>query len=364
MSDAPPARKIIHLDMDAFFAAVEQRDRAALRGKPVAVGGRPEQRGVVAAASYEARKFGVRSAMPMARALRLCPELIVVKPRFDVYRAVSLQIREIMARYSDLIEPLSLDEAFLDVTANKAGLATATETARALRAAIYNETRLTASAGIAPNKFLAKVASDLNKPNGQATIPPEQVGEFMRTLPVSKIYGIGPVTAERLAALGVHTAGDLQGIERKELVRLFGKASEHYWRIARGIDERPVEPNRRRKSVSAETTFAADISDLSLLRGHLSHLAERVSERLAKADARGRTITLKLRYDDFSELTRSRTLDSWVDDAETLIRVGCELLRTTEAGTRPVRLLGLGVHNLDDADADNSRHNAQLRLEL
>lgn len=347
-------RKIIHVDMDAFYASIEQRDRSELKGRPIAVGGSPNGRGVVAAASYEARKFGIRSAMPSARAAKLCPDLIFVQPRFESYRAVSHQVRDIFARYTDLVEPLSLDEAYLDVTANKQGLASATLTAKAIRDDIFAETGLTASAGVAANKFLAKVATEINKPNGQAVILPEQVAEFLFRLPVAKIFGVGPVTERKLKSMGIETAGDLQRLSVEELTGEFGKLGQWYYDIARGIDERPVSPDRERKSVSAEETFAEDYADLNWLRGYLMRIAERVAERLRKNELKGRTIVVKVKYDDFQQVTRSRTLAAAVDDLDTLIRVGCELLRETEAGERRVRLLGLGVSGLAEPEQEET----------
>lgn len=348
-------RKIVHVDMDAFYASIEQRDRPELKSRPVIVGGQPGSRGVVAAASYEARALGVRSAMPSSRAFKLCPDAVFVKPRFDVYKAVSLQIREIMLRHTDLVEPLSLDEAYMDVSENKMGLATATLVAKTVREQIAKETRLTASAGVAPNKFLAKIASEINKPNGQAVIVPEQVAAFVKRLPVGKIHGIGPVTERRLRDLGISTAGDLQQLSLEQLTQHFGKLGGYFYQICRGQDERPVQPDRQRKSVSAEQTFADDITDLNWLRGYLMQIAERVAERLQKNELRGRTVTLKVKFADFEQVTRSRTLDAPVNDLDTLIRVGCELLKETEAGKRKVRLLGLGVANLLDPEDGHER---------
>ncbi len=343
-----PQRKIIHVDMDAFYASIEQRDHPRFRGRPVVVGGDPDSRGVVAAASYEARKFGIRSAIPCARAAKLCPDAIFVRPRFEVYRQVSRDIREIFFNYTDLVEPLSLDEAYLDVTDNKVGNPSATLVAREIRDRILDQTGLTASAGIAPNKFLAKIASDLNKPNGQAVIPPERVDDFLRELPVGRISGVGPVTERKMEAIGVLTGGDLREKSIDELTARFGKQGQFFFNLARGIDNRPVSPNRIRKSVSAEQTFGNDYKDLNWLRGHLSQIAERVSERLLKSETSGRTITLKVKYDDFEQVTRSRTVDGPTNDPDTILRTANDLLKQTEAGTRKVRLLGIGVSNLDN----------------
>ena len=292
--DVAPPRKIIHVDMDAFFASVEQRDDPALRGRPVAVG-HAASRGVVAAASYEARKFGVRSAMPSSTALRKCPELIFTPPRFEVYRAVSAQIHAIFADYTHLIEPLSLDEAYLDVTANIRGLPTASATAEEIRARIVEETRLTASAGISYNKFLAKLASDLNKPNGQAVITPARGPDFVAALPVSKFHGIGPATAAKMQRLGIDTGADLRDKPVEFLRQHFGKSGDWYFRIARGIDHRPVEPDRIRKSVGAEDTFDRAIFDLDAACQEIVHMARKVWRASAGKELNGRIVTLKVK---------------------------------------------------------------------
>ena len=296
-------RKIIHVDMDAFYASVEQRDDPSLRGLPVAVGG-GGARGVVMAASYEARKFGVRSAMPGFKARRLCPDLIFVKTRFDAYKTVSRQIREVFLGYTDLIEPLSLDEAFLDVTGPKRGGPIATEIAAAIKAEIREKTELTASAGVSYNKFLAKIASDLEKPDGLTVIRPDQAEAFIATLPVERFFGVGPVTAKKMTSSGIHTGQDLRDRSEAELVRLFGKAGHHYHRISRGIDEREVKPDRPHKSIAAETTFEADLTDPKEMLQRLQPLAERVIERSNAAKAYGRTVTLKIKYRDFTINTR------------------------------------------------------------
>ncbi len=299
-------RKIIHVDMDAFYASVEQRDNPELRGKPVAVGG-SAARGVVAAASYEARTFGVRSAMPSVTAKRRCPDLIFVKPRFDVYRAVSAQIREIFAEHTDLIEPLSLDEAYLDVTENKQNLSAATEIATIIRARIKEVTGLNASAGISYCKFLAKMASDLNKPNGQAVITPKAGPDFVANLPVKKFHGVGPATAAKMQRLGIETGADLREKPLTFLQEHFGKSGGWYYRISRGIDERPVQPNRERKSVGAEDTFMTDIFDLDAARAELVPLAEKVWRHCQAKQITGRTVTLKVKFADFQQISRSRT---------------------------------------------------------
>jgi len=364
---SPPERKIIHIDMDAFFASVEQRDNPRLRGKPVVVGGSPEGRGVVAAASYEARRYGVRSAMPSAQARRRCPDAVFLPPRFTAYRAISRQIQALMAAYTEWIEPLSLDEAYLDVTTNKAGIVSATEVARRLRHEIYAATGLTASAGVAPNKFLAKIASDLNKPDGLAVIPPARVAAFLETLPVGRIHGVGRVTEQKLHALGVQTTGQLRRLSPEILTARFGKVGWHFWRIARGLDLRPVQPNRVRKTIGCETTFAHDMTSPSALSAELEALAARVGERLSKAQLQARTVTLKVKYADFTQITRRQTQAMPVDEAAALARIGTDLLyRRTAAGARAVRLLGLTAGNFVGraAAADAAAHAGQLRLAL
>jgi DNA polymerase-4 len=339
-------RKIIHVDMDAFYASVEQRDNPALRGRPVAVGG-SAKRGVVAAASYEARKYGVRSAMPGVTARRRCPQLLFVKPRFEVYREVSRQIHTILARYSDLIEPLSLDEAYLDVTADKAGLGSAVATARALRGAIRAELDLTASAGVSYNKFLAKVASDQNKPDGLCVVRPEQGEAFVATLPARRFYGVGPRTAERMARLGLHTGADIRAQSLAFLTRHFGSSAAYLYRASRGIDERPVRADRRRKSIGGERTYADDLHRDAELRTALEDIIELVWERIARHGARGRTVTLKVKFADFRQITRSRSVAPQVSAREDFARVSRELLEALLPVPRGVRLLGLTLSALD-----------------
>jgi DNA polymerase-4 len=348
-------RKIIHIDMDAFFASVEQRDDPALRGKPVIVGGTPDGRGVVAAASYEARRYGIHSAMSSARAVRLCPQAIFVKPRIARYREVSREILECCYRYTDIVEPLSLDEAYLDVTSNKQGVRSATETAAALRQAIFERTNLTASAGVAPNKFLAKIASDMQKPNGLTVVSPDRVAAVLATLPVRKVPGIGKVTEEKMATLGIRTTADLQQFNEATLVQIFGKVGRWYAQLAQGIDERPVNPERIRKSVSVEDTFSEDTNDLHWMKEQLTSLSESLARRLRNAETRGRTVTLKVTFADFEKCTRSKTLAYPVDEPTSLLETAETLLHLTEAGIRPVRLLGIGVSNLDlEEEADNT----------
>lgn len=337
-------RRIIHVDMDAFFASVEQRDDPALRGKPVAVGG-SSARGVVAAASYEARPFGVRSAMPSLRAARLCPDLIFVKPRFEVYKAVSRQIRAIFADYTPLIEPLSLDEAYLDVTDHLHGR-TATRIARDIRARIREETRLTASAGVSYNKFLAKLASDQRKPDGLFVIPPEAGPGFVLSLPVGRFHGVGPATAAKMERLGLRTGADLNAQDQAFLTRHFGKAGHHYWLITRGIDHREVRPDRIRKSVGSETTFFTDIHDIEAARQALVPLAAKVWRHCATQGLRGRTVTLKAKYTDFQIATRAHTLPHPVADEAEMLALAQGLLAAVLPDPRGVRLLGITLSSL------------------
>jgi DNA polymerase IV len=345
---APPAppRKIIHVDMDAFYASVEQRDDPSLKGKPVAVGG--GHRGVVAAASYEARVFGVRSAMPSVTARRRCPDLVFVKPRFDVYKAVSDQIRAIFATYTDLIEPLSLDEAYLDVSEDRRGLGSARAIAEQIRARIKSETALTASAGVSYCKFIAKLASDQNKPNGICVIPPARGAAFVATLPVKRFHGVGPVTAAKMERLGIHTGADLAAWSLPELEAHFGSSGEWYWRIARGIDERPVRSQRASKSVSAERTFDEDLRDPAALSAELTRVAGLAWARIERSGVRGRTVTLKVKYADFTLITRSRSFPAAVDTSSAFEAAGQELLRALHPVPRGIRLLGLGVHSIVD----------------
>ncbi len=343
---AGPLRRIIHLDMDAFYASVEQRDDPALRGRPVAVGGSPQGRGVVAACSYEARKFGVRSAMPMARAVRLCAELVVVRPDFAKYRAVSQQVMAILRECTPLVEPLSLDEAYLDVTENSWGEPLATQVAKKLKKLIHEQTGLTASAGVAPNKFLAKIASGWKKPDGLTVIPPERVEEFLQQLPVEALWGVGPVTARKLRALGIEMLVDIRNKEEIELQKTVGSLAGWLKRLSNGDDPREVKPDRPWKSISAETTFAVDLENLQDMRLELTALAKRVANSLQKKDLLARTVTLKLRYADFTTVTRSHTAGAPSRDPEDFAARAVALLERTEAARRPVRLLGVGSHGL------------------
>jgi DNA polymerase-4 len=346
-----PIRKIIHIDMDAFYASVEQRDRPELKGKPVIVGGDPQARGVVAACSYEARKFGVHSAMPAATAYRLCPDAVFIRSRFDVYRAVSAQIREIFYEYTDLVEPLSLDEAFLDVTENYKGMHSATLIAQELKKKIFQKTGgLTSSAGVSFNKFLAKVASDVNKPGGITVITPEMAQEFIDKLPIRKFFGVGRVTEEKMLNLGIKTGADLKKYKKEQLIQIFGKSAHYFYDIAHGLDERPVEPNRIRKSIGKETTFSEDIDDKDQMLEILDDIAARLENSLMKKDAKGRTITLKVKYFDFQSITRSITIDEPANNATTIMKYIRPLLSKTEAGKKKVRLLGISVSNFDDIE--------------
>ncbi len=351
-------RKIIHVDMDAFYASVEQRDRPELRGKPVAVGG-SGQRGVVASASYEARHYGVRSAMPGVTARRLCPDLLFVKPRFEVYRRVSEQIRGIFRDYTELVEPLSLDEAYLDVTQPLRGPASATLIAAEIRRRIEAETGLTASAGVSFNKFLAKVASDINKPNGMKVILPEAAEAFLDNLPIEAFHGIGKVTAARMNRMGIERGADLKQLSLLELVQRFGKAGRHYYHIVRAEDDRPVNPHRIRKSIGAERTFSADISGTPLMKEKLEYISGVVFAYMEKRQNFGRTITLKVKTPEFQVLTRSRTLSSEVRSLEQLVKVVFDLLDQHRGDFTSVRLLGVTVSNLE---REHEQHPIQLEL--
>ncbi|MDH4021746.1 MAG: DNA polymerase IV [Gammaproteobacteria bacterium] len=348
MSDHP--RRIIHLDMDAFYASVEQRDDPQLRGRPVAVGGSPESRGVVAAASYEARVFGVRSAMPMARALRQCPDLVIVRPDFSRYRAASRQVMAILRSATPLVEPLSLDEAYLDVTENLWGEPLATEVAKGLKRRIRAELSLTASAGVAPNKFLAKIASGWQKPDGLTVVSPERVEAFLQKLPVEALWGVGPVTAKKLRAIGIRRLVEVRTADPALLAATVGSLADWLKRLARGDDPRAVSPDRPWKSVSAETTYAEDLRDLATMTAELGRLAGRVAASLNNKSLGARTVTIKVRFSDFSTVTRSHTGPTPTADAALLGQRAVMLLGRTEAATRPVRLLGVGTHGLVAGD--------------
>jgi DNA polymerase-4 len=339
-------RKIIHIDMDAFFASVEQLDNPELRGKPVAVGG-SGPRSVVAAASYEARKYGVRSAMPSVTAKRLCPDLIFVKHNFERYSEVSSMVFEIFKEYTDLIEPLSIDEAFLDVTNDTKGIGSATVIARKIRSEIRKKTGLTASAGISVNKFLAKIASEINKPDGMFIIKPEEAEKFIENLPIEKFYGIGKVTALKMHQLGIHNGADLKRWDLVSLVRNFGKAGVFFYDIARGIDERPVEQSQERKSVGTELTYEKDLTTSFEIIAELYKLEKELMERLEHSETTGRTITLKMKFSDFRQITRSRTVQHYIRDFETLHKEVTILRKSVKLENPRIRLLGVSVTNLE-----------------
>lgn len=349
MIDQSTIRKIIHVDMDAFFASVEQLDNPDLRGKPVVVGGNRE-RGVVAAASYEARKFGVRSAMPGKIAALKCPGLIFVRPRFERYKEISGQIRQIFLDYTDLVEPLSLDEAFLDVTENKVNNPSATRIALEIRKRIKDELGLNASAGISYNKFLAKTASDINKPNGQAVILPKDAEAFLEKLPIERFYGIGKVTAEKMKELGIHNGFDLKQYSVQYLTKKFGKSGLHFYNIVRGIHLSEVKPNRIRKSLSAENTFSSDISDDEQIADALERIWEEVVRRMERSGIKGRTVTLKIKYHDFTIQTRSKTIEQFLEPAK-IKEIVWELWRQ-EPLVAAVRLFGIGISNLNLEEED------------
>ena len=360
--EAQGLRKIIHVDMDAFFASVEQRDNPELRGKPVAVGG-SSGRGVVAAASYEARKFGVRSAMPSVTAKRKCPDLIFVKSRFDAYREVSAQIREIFHYHTPHVEPLSLDEAYLDVTEDIHGIGSATAIAQAIRKAIREQTQLTASAGVSYNKFLAKLASDQNKPDGICVIKPGDGEAFVQSLPVRRFHGIGPKGAEKMARLGIDTGADLAAKDLPWLRAHFGSFGEYLYRAARGIDLRPVRTNRIRKSIGGERTFSEDISSGSALRSTLDDIIEIVWTRIADKQAKGRTVTLKVKFNDFQIMTRARSMEAPVADRAQFAAIAHEILESELPLAMPIRLMGLTLSNLEREDeGETRREDAQLSL--
>ncbi|MAL95797.1 MAG: DNA polymerase IV [Haliea sp.] len=349
-------RKIIHIDMDAFFASVEQRDNPALRGKPIAVGGSAE-RGVVAAASYEARVFGVRSAMPSVTARRRCPQLIFVPPRFEAYRAVSRQIHDIFRRFTSVIEPLSLDEAYLDVSEDLQSVGSATRIAQLIRQQILEETGLTASAGVSYNKFIAKIASDQNKPDGLCVVRPEQGPAFVAGLPIRRFHGVGPRTAERMARLGIHTGADLRAQELELLREHFGKSADYLYRASRGIDFRPVRSERIRKSIGGERTYREDLLTDEALRSALTAIIDLVWERIERQAARGRTVTLKLKYSDFHQITRARSLPGAISGRGEFARLADELLEGVLPVPRGVRLLGLTLSGLEARTPSDAAQN-------
>jgi DNA polymerase IV len=340
-------RKIIHIDMDAFYAAVEQRDFPELRGKPIAVGGSPEKRGAVAAASYEARKYGVHSALSSRLAKQRCPQLIFVRPRFEVYSSLSKQIRGIFQAYSDLVEPVAFDEAYLDVTENKPGIVSAQQIAEIIRSRIFQDTQLTASAGISVNKFLAKMASGLNKPNGQAVILPQQAEAFVNQLAIEKFHGIGKATAKKMYALQIYNGADLRARSQAELIQRFGKVGRFYYGIARGEDDRPVVPNRLRKSLSIETSYDPDLVDVANITQALVSLAIGLDERRQKINLMGHTLILKVKFANYSQITRSFTQTGYFTDLANIQAIGQRLLDGVDLQGQAVRLLGLGIGKLD-----------------
>lgn len=349
-------RKILHVDMDAFYASVEVTDNPALAGQPVIVGG-DLRRGVVSSASYEARAFGVRSAMPVSQALRFCPHAIVLKNRFSRYREVSQNIRKIFLSYTQLVEPLSLDEAFLDVTASEAILGPVVKIGREIKQRIHEETGLTCSVGVAPNKFLAKIASDLKKPNGFVIVPSDNIENFLKDMPIRRLWGVGPVTEKKLQELGVQKIGDLQHFSLDEIVRRFGKWGLHLHKLARGIDDRPVEPNRETKSISRETTFLEDLYDITALKSVMRELVEDVARDLGEAEMVAKTVQIKIRFENFETITRSRSLDEPTNLTERLWQVAEKLFdERVKLNRRGVRLVGVGVEHV------SSVNQAQLSL--
>lgn len=335
--------------MDAFYASVEQRDNPNYRGKPLVVGGSPNQRGVVAAASYEARKFGIHSAMPSVTAIAKCPGLIFVRPRFDVYREISTSIHAIFRQYTDLVEGVALDEAYLDVTENKQNIPYASTIARLIKTAILKETKLTATAGVSINKFLAKMASGQNKPNGLTVILPEQAIAFVEQLPIEKFHGIGSVTAAKMHSLGIHTGAELKERSLAELTHHFGKAGHYYYKIARAEDDRSVEPNRVRKSIGAETSFAQDLSDVGQMLLELEQIAQIIEQRLEQHETRGRTLTLKVKFSDYRQITRSKTTIAPISELDTIFEIAKTLFLSIDLENHSIRLLGISLSNLDNA---------------
>jgi DNA polymerase-4 len=361
----PSYRKIIHIDMDAFYASVEQRDNPEYMGKPLVVGGLPQGRGgVVATASYEARKFGIRSAMPSKQALQLCPHALFVRPRFDAYKEVSGKIREIFSRYTDLIEPLSLDEAYLDVTMDKLNIGSALEIARQIKQAIKEELQLSASAGVSINKFVAKIASDINKPDGLKFIGPSAVEAFMKKLPVEKFHGVGKVTAEKMKKMGLHTGADVKNLAEEELIKNFGKAGSFYYRIVRGIDEREVQSHREIKSLAAEDTFAYDLTTVEEMETELNKIALLVYKRLQKNNLKGRTVSLKIKYSDFKQITRNKSFNAPLSDLEVIRTTAKQLLAAISPEDKKIRLLGISISNFGEIQVKRKDKKITDQLEL
>jgi DNA polymerase-4 len=352
------------MDMDAFYASIEQRDFPEYRGKPLIVGG-STKRGVVAAASYEARKYGIHSAMPTLTALHRYPDLIIAKPRFDIYRMVSKQIMQIFRSYTDLVEPLSLDEAYLDVTVNKFNMPSATLIARELKEKITKSTRLTASAGVSVNKFLAKVASDMDKPDGLFVIEPEQASSFIEELPVDRFFGVGRVTAAKMKQIGIHMGKDLKQRSRAELTRIFGKHGSFFYDISRGIDERPVNPERIRKSFGKERTFEEDLTSLEKVNEVILHITELVCQDLKKYNIRGKTITVKVKYDDFRQITRSKTFPEYLNDEDRILETSLKIMSEVFSAGSRIRLLGIILSNLEQAAIpDEEKDRDQLSFDF
>ena len=352
-------RKILHIDMDAFFASVEQRDFPELRGKPVIVGGKPESRGVVAACSYEARKFGVHSAMPCSRALKLCKDAIFVPPRFDVYREASEGIHAVFRKYTTMIEPLSLDEAYLDVTEQADKLGSATEVAQRIKSDIKKAVKLTASAGVSYNKFLAKIASDMDKPNGLYVIRPESASAFIEQLEIRKFFGVGKVTEKKMHSLGIYTGADLRRLSEVELQTEFGQSGGYYYRVARGLDDRPVRAHRQRKSLGQETTFEGNVTDKKVIWQTLQRIAERLEAMLESKQLAARTITLKVRYANFKLITRSKTQDTYFVSKQDITNILPALLNKTNVGDRAIRLIGITMSNFEKFSEASSSKSAQ-----
>jgi DNA polymerase-4 len=357
-------RKIIHIDMDAFYASIEQRDHPELRGKALAVGGSPTGRGVVATASYEARKFGVRSAMSSQRAIFLCPHLLFVKPRFEIYKSVSAQIREIFSRYTDLIEPLSLDEAYLDVTEDKLGIGSAITIASQIKDAIKSELHLTASAGISVNKFIAKIASDINKPDGMTFIGPSKIEKFMEELSIDQFHGVGKVTAAKMNALQIFKGADLKKLSEEYLMHHFGKSGQFYYHIVRGVDNRPVQPFRERKSLGSEDTFSVDLEEIEDMNLELDRIALDVHQRLVKHHLSGRTLTLKVKFGDFTQITRNLSFPQPIQSKIEISEAAQSLLEKVDLNHKKVRLLGISLSNFNTSPLHNSMNQGSQQLEL
>jgi DNA polymerase-4 len=355
-------RKILHIDMDAFYASVEQRDNPTLRGKPVAVGGDPTSRGVVAAASYEARTFGVRSAIPMSRAVRLCPSLVIVRPDFQKYRAVSQQVFALFKDVTPLVEPMSLDEAYLDVTENSWNEPLGVTVAKRLKAAIHDTTQLTASAGVAPNKFLAKIGSGWKKPDGLTVVAPERIESFLQGLDVDALWGVGPKTAERLRRHGIHKLVDVRARSREELEQVVGSLASWLIELAHGRDDRPVEPNRPSKSAGSENTYATDKTDINEIRQEIEGMARDLAGWMARKSITARTVTIKVRYDDFTTITRSHSTPAATGDEQSIVDRAIALLDKTDAGRRRVRLLGVSVHNFGGTEPETATDDDDWRL--